>query len=65
MESRYSPAARTFTIMWRLIRPMLQDGRPCQLFNTLKIPKFEVAKTILIVSVEINVDLLGCGSKPM
>jgi hypothetical protein len=48
----------------RLIWPIFQDGLPYQLFDAFINPlKSEAANRILIVSFEINVDLLGCGSK--
>jgi hypothetical protein len=49
----------------RLIWPIFQGGPPCQLFNAFNLLESEVANRILIVGFEINVDLLGCGSKPM
>jgi len=43
----------------RLTQPIFLHGLPlCQLFGALMILKFEVAKKMLIVSCEINVDLL-------
>lgn len=44
---------------WLFGRPISQDGLPwCQLF-ALKIPMFYVSERLLIVSIEINVNLLG------
>ena len=48
----------------RLIRPIFRDGVPSQLFDVFINPlESEEANRLLIVSPEINVDLLGCGSK--
>jgi hypothetical protein len=49
----------------RVIRPIFQGGPPCQLFNAFNLPESEVANRILVMGFEINIDLLGCGSKPM
>jgi hypothetical protein len=42
----------------RLMRPIFLHGLPCQLFDVLKLLEFEVAKRMLIVRFEINIDLL-------
>lgn len=48
---------------WIFGWPISQDGQPwCQLF-ALKVPKLYVSERLLIVSIEINVNLLGGWSK--
>ena len=42
----------------RLMRPLFLHRLPCQLFDVLKLLEFEVAKRMLIVRFEINVNLL-------
>ena len=47
----------------RLMRPIFRHSGPSQLFGAFSSPLgSEKANRFLIVSVEINVDLLGCGS---
>ena len=49
----------------RFTWPIPLHGLPwCQLFGTLKTLKFKVAKRTPIMSFEIKIDLLECGSKP-